>query len=278
MRSAVGARHGAAARSRRRSGAGSRRRWSQRARLLNLILADLYGPQRLLRDGLLPPALVLANPASCGRATASRVPRGMLPAPARRRPGARRRTASGGCSPTARRRRRAPATRSRTASCCRAACPRRSATASVQRLASFFRAHARHARRRWRRGRRDNPRVVLLTPGPVQRDLLRARLPRALSRLHAGRGRRPDRARRARLHQDARRPAAGGRHPAPPRRRLLRSAGAARRLVARRRRPGARRCAPATSRSPTRSAPACSKRRRSCRSCPACAGTCSARS
>ena len=35
----------------------------QRTRLLNLILADVYGPQRLLRQGLLPPALVFANPA-----------------------------------------------------------------------------------------------------------------------------------------------------------------------------------------------------------------------
>src|SRR5947209_1797736 len=35
---------------------------AQRARLFNLILADLYGPQRLLRDGLLPPALLFANP------------------------------------------------------------------------------------------------------------------------------------------------------------------------------------------------------------------------
>src|ERR1700720_3041458 len=34
----------------------------QRARLLNLILADLYGPQKLLRDGQIPPALVFANP------------------------------------------------------------------------------------------------------------------------------------------------------------------------------------------------------------------------
>jgi uncharacterized circularly permuted ATP-grasp superfamily protein/uncharacterized alpha-E superfamily protein len=34
----------------------------QRARLLNLILADLYGAQRLLRGGLIPPALVFANP------------------------------------------------------------------------------------------------------------------------------------------------------------------------------------------------------------------------
>jgi len=35
----------------------------QRARLLNLILADFYGPQRLTRDGFLPPALLYANPA-----------------------------------------------------------------------------------------------------------------------------------------------------------------------------------------------------------------------
>ena len=36
---------------------------AQRARLLNLILADFYGPQKLLRDGTLPPALIFANPA-----------------------------------------------------------------------------------------------------------------------------------------------------------------------------------------------------------------------
>jgi len=35
---------------------------SQRARLLEAILADVYGPQKLLADGLLPPALVFANP------------------------------------------------------------------------------------------------------------------------------------------------------------------------------------------------------------------------
>jgi uncharacterized circularly permuted ATP-grasp superfamily protein/uncharacterized alpha-E superfamily protein len=35
----------------------------QRARLLNAILADLYGPQKLLLDGHLPPALVFGNPA-----------------------------------------------------------------------------------------------------------------------------------------------------------------------------------------------------------------------
>jgi uncharacterized circularly permuted ATP-grasp superfamily protein/uncharacterized alpha-E superfamily protein len=36
---------------------------TQRAKLFNLILADLYGPQRLLREGFLPPALVFGNPA-----------------------------------------------------------------------------------------------------------------------------------------------------------------------------------------------------------------------
>ena len=34
----------------------------QRARLLEMILADLYGPQRLLRDGLIPPEIVYPNP------------------------------------------------------------------------------------------------------------------------------------------------------------------------------------------------------------------------
>jgi uncharacterized circularly permuted ATP-grasp superfamily protein/uncharacterized alpha-E superfamily protein len=34
----------------------------QRTHLLNLILQDIYGPQRLLRSGLIPPALALANP------------------------------------------------------------------------------------------------------------------------------------------------------------------------------------------------------------------------
>lgn len=34
----------------------------QRTRLLDLVLRDLYGPQRLVRDRLLPPALIHANP------------------------------------------------------------------------------------------------------------------------------------------------------------------------------------------------------------------------
>ncbi len=36
---------------------------TQRSQLLNAILADIYGPQTLLRDGSIPPALLFANPA-----------------------------------------------------------------------------------------------------------------------------------------------------------------------------------------------------------------------
>ena len=112
----------------------------------------------------------------------------------------------------------------------------------VQQLASFFDA-LRSALLHWA-PRGDGPtRIVLLTPGPVQRDLLRARAPRALSRLPAGRRQRPDGARRPRLPEDARRPAARARDLAPPGRRLLRPARAAHRLGARRRRPDRMRAA-----------------------------------
>ncbi len=48
---------------RRRNGHNWKTGLIQRARLLNQILADLYGPQQLLRGGHIPPALVFANPA-----------------------------------------------------------------------------------------------------------------------------------------------------------------------------------------------------------------------
>jgi uncharacterized circularly permuted ATP-grasp superfamily protein/uncharacterized alpha-E superfamily protein len=49
----------------------------QRTRLLNLILADLYGPQTLLGAGLLPPSLVFANPAFLRPCHGIRVPQGI---------------------------------------------------------------------------------------------------------------------------------------------------------------------------------------------------------
>jgi uncharacterized circularly permuted ATP-grasp superfamily protein/uncharacterized alpha-E superfamily protein len=47
---------------------------AQRAHLLNEILVDLYGPQSLLRNGLLPPELVYSNPAFLLACHGSRVP------------------------------------------------------------------------------------------------------------------------------------------------------------------------------------------------------------
>jgi uncharacterized circularly permuted ATP-grasp superfamily protein/uncharacterized alpha-E superfamily protein len=46
----------------------------QRAELLNLILADLYGERRLLRTGLLPPELVYSHPGFVRQADQVRVP------------------------------------------------------------------------------------------------------------------------------------------------------------------------------------------------------------
>src|SRR5258708_39327070 len=34
----------------------------QRARLVNLLLADIYGPQRVAQEGVVPPAFLFANP------------------------------------------------------------------------------------------------------------------------------------------------------------------------------------------------------------------------
>ena len=48
----------------------------QRARLLNLILGDLYGVQRLVRDGLVPAPLIHANPGYLRACQAVRVPGG----------------------------------------------------------------------------------------------------------------------------------------------------------------------------------------------------------
>jgi uncharacterized circularly permuted ATP-grasp superfamily protein/uncharacterized alpha-E superfamily protein len=49
---------------------------AQRARLLNLVLGDLYGTQRLVRDGLVPAPLVFANPGYLRACQAIEVPGG----------------------------------------------------------------------------------------------------------------------------------------------------------------------------------------------------------
>ncbi len=88
-------------------------------------------------------------------------------------------------------------------------------------------------------GRRPPAAHRLAHARPVQRDLLRARVPGALPRLVAGRRRRPHRARRSFVPAHGRRPGAGARRHPPPRRRLLRPARTAPRLGARRCRAGA---------------------------------------
>src|SRR6202521_1066182 len=136
----------------------------QRARLLNYILADLYGPQQLLRGGLLPPALVFANPGfwrQChGMPTPVRPYLHLLAVDLARSPDGRWWVLSD--------RTQAPsgagyALENRTVLA--ETFPDLFREFQVERLASFFRAF-RDALVNLAPSRRDNPRVVLLTPRP----------------------------------------------------------------------------------------------------------------
>ena len=102
----------------------------------------------------------------------------------------------------------------------------------------------------------------------AQQRLFRAQLPRPADGHRAGREPRPDRRRRRRLHEDDSRPDARRRDLPPRRRRVPRSACVPARLAARRARPDGARIAPATSRSPMRSATASPTTRRSTPTCP----------
>ncbi len=211
----------------------------QRTRLLNLILLDLHGPQRLLRSGLLPPSLALANPAFLRPCHGIPVPRDIylhmhgvdLARVARWRVGRARRSHAGavGRGLCAREPPRPPAQP--------AGSVPRVRDSAAGRLLPLAARHAERARA----GARAAGQGRAPDAGTLQRDLLRARVPGAVSRLHARRRRRPDGARSPRLHQDARGPAARQRDLPPPRRQLLRSARAPRRLLPRRRGPRRRR-------------------------------------
>jgi uncharacterized circularly permuted ATP-grasp superfamily protein/uncharacterized alpha-E superfamily protein len=136
----------------------------QRAHLLNCILADLYGPQQLLRGGLLPPALVFANPGfwrPChGMPTAVHPYLHMLAVDLARSPDgqwwvlADRTQAPSGAG---------YALENRTVLA--ETFPDLFREFQVRRLASFFRSF-RDTLLNLSPSRRDNPRVVLLTPGP----------------------------------------------------------------------------------------------------------------
>jgi uncharacterized circularly permuted ATP-grasp superfamily protein/uncharacterized alpha-E superfamily protein len=136
----------------------------QRTRLLNLVLADLYGPQTLLGAGLLPPSLVFSNPAFLRPCHGIRVPHGIhlhLHAVdlARSPDGqwsvlADRTQAPSGAGYALEN--RIVLLRS---------LPETFRDCQVQRLASFFRAQ-RDTLMALAPQPRDQPRVVLLTPGP----------------------------------------------------------------------------------------------------------------
>jgi uncharacterized circularly permuted ATP-grasp superfamily protein/uncharacterized alpha-E superfamily protein len=136
----------------------------QRARLLNLILADLYGPQQLLRGGLIPPALVFGNPGfrrPChGMRVAGNTYLHLLAVDLARGPDgdwwviSDRTQAPSGAGYALENRIVMAET-----------FPDLFREFQVKRLASFFRSF-RDTLLRLSPIKRDNPRVVLLTPGP----------------------------------------------------------------------------------------------------------------
>ena len=179
------------------------------------------------------------TPASCGRATACRAPRGAsacrsTPPTWRARPTGSWWVLADRTQAPVRRRLRAREPHRAVARAARAV-PR------LPRAAAAARSSARCARRSPRLAPRrdDEPAHRAAHARAVQRDLLRARLPgRYLGYTLVEGGDLTVRDERVCL-QTLERAAAGRRDPAPRRRRLLRSARAARRLAARRARPGA---------------------------------------
>ncbi len=136
----------------------------QRARLLDTVLWDLYGAQRILREGLLPPELVLGNPAFLRPLFGVRVADSsrlhFYAADLSRGPdgqfwvfGDRTQAPSGAGYALENR-----IVISRLL-------PQAFRSCRVERLAPFFRA-LREGLQRLVRRRTDNPRIALLTPGP----------------------------------------------------------------------------------------------------------------
>jgi len=136
----------------------------QRTRLLNLVLADIYGEQKLLRSGLLPPALVFANPAFLRPCHGIQLPRDIYlhlhAVDLARSPDgqwwvlADRTQAPSGAGYALEN--RMVMLRS---------LPEAFRDCQVQRLASFFRAQ-RDTLTMLAPGGQEQPKVVLLTPGP----------------------------------------------------------------------------------------------------------------
>ena len=139
---------------------------AQRVALLDLVFADIYGDRRLVAQGLVPAELVLGHPAflrACVGMGADRRPPAV---PHRRGRGPRRGGASSGPSATGSRRPRGWATPWSTGPSCRGCCPTLHRESGVERLAGFFRSIRAGVARAAPDGV-DEPRVVILTPGPL---------------------------------------------------------------------------------------------------------------
>jgi uncharacterized circularly permuted ATP-grasp superfamily protein/uncharacterized alpha-E superfamily protein len=136
----------------------------QRANLFNAILADVYGPQRLLETGLLPPELIFGNPQFLRPCHGVTIPQNsylhIYAADLARSPDGRwwviadRTQAPSGAGYALEN--RIVSTR---------ILPDVFAECHVRRLASFFQT-LRDSLMAMAPGHRDNPRIVLLTPGP----------------------------------------------------------------------------------------------------------------
>ena len=136
----------------------------ERAALLNMVLADLYGPQDLLRRGLIPPQLVLAHPGFLRPCHGISVPKGIhlqlyAARVVRARDGRWLVLSDHVREPTG----AGEAIGNRIA--LSRALPAEFHRLQVERLASFFMT-LQETLRCLAREHVDNPRVVLLTPGP----------------------------------------------------------------------------------------------------------------
>ncbi len=136
----------------------------ERAALLNMVLADLYGPQDLLQRGLIPPQLVLAHPGFLRPCHGISVPKGIhlqlyAARVVRARDGRWLVLSDHVREPTG----AGEAIGNRIA--LSRALPAEFHRLQVERLASFFMT-LQETLRCLAREHVDNPRVVLLTPGP----------------------------------------------------------------------------------------------------------------
>ncbi len=137
---------------------------SQRARLLDAIVADIYGPQRLLHDGMLPPELVFAQRGFLRPMFGAQLPQGrwlhFYAADVGR--------SSDGQMWVLADRTQSPSGTGYTLEnrlVVSRALPDVFRDCRIQRLATFFRTK-RETLKSLAPHNRDNPRIVLLTPGP----------------------------------------------------------------------------------------------------------------